>query len=239
MFQVDFKPFVHVLVTVLFPILMLQRDLLGSGWGVQELTGPTVAFMLSALVPGLYVLAMQFRNRRASPVWLLFTLSTLVNALSSFWWTEGLTFAVKDSSGSLFLAFSTLVSLLAGRPLFGFVVREYLSVAGEGEDRAVHAVLEGPARTLVQLSTVILFLKGLTVALVNTTVKYHMVQGRFGTEAFNQSLSGAVAVMVPVAYLATVTAYSLIFLVWKHRMGQHLHFPFSPQVLRRALQHLR
>ncbi|MFC5599566.1 hypothetical protein [Deinococcus cellulosilyticus] len=239
MFRLDLRPLRHLLVTVAFPVLVLQQDLFGTGWGVQDFAGPTFAFMISALVPALYVLGMQLGNRQASPVWLLFTLSTLVNALSSFWWTDGLTFAVKDSSGSLFLAVSTLTSLLVGKPLFRFVVREYLSVVPQLTADDLTRLLHGPVRTLVQQSTVVLFLKGLTVASVNTYVKFHMVKGSFGTEAFNQSLSLAVAVMVPVAYLATVTAYTLIFVLWKHKLGRHLTFPFSPQVLHQALLHVR
>ncbi|GGJ36351.1 hypothetical protein GCM10008938_23040 [Deinococcus roseus] len=200
---------------------------------MQVLT-PTFAFMLSALIPCLYLLVLQLRNRRASAVWLLFTLSTLINALASFWWIDGWTFALKDSSGSLFLATSTLVSLLLGKPLFGVVLREYLQLDRQSK-HAVEAFLQGPGQKLVVLSTRVLCLKGLTVATLNTLVKHQLVTAPFGTPEFNAQLAGAVAWMVPVAYLATTVAYSVIVLIWKVGLGAKLHFPFTPRVWTEAL----
>lgn len=224
----------HLLITVVFPVLVLQKDLFGTGYSFSLWLGPTGAFMLSALVPAGYVLGMQFKNRKVSPVWLLFTLSALINGLSSFWWTDGLTFALKDSSGSLFLATSTAVSLLIKKPLFGFVIREYLSVTGPLDPRVEH-FLQNRGHRLIVLSTVILMLKGLTVATLNTLVKFHLVTGPFGTPEFNQGLSLALAFMVPVAYLSTALAYTGIFVLWQWGLRGKLRFPFAPSEWSKAM----
>lgn len=225
----------NLLVTVVFPVLLLRPRLPGLDWGVSDLLSPPVTFMLAALIPCLYLLGLQLWKRQASAVWLLFTLSTVVNRLASFWWTDGLTFALKDSSGSLFLATSTLVSLLLGKPLFGVVLREYLHTV-PGSTSTTERFLQGPGRPLVSASTWVLCMKGFVVAVTNTLVKHHLVTAPFGTVLFNSQLSNAAFLMVPMAYLATGVAYTMILLVWKRGLGSNLHFPFAPRVWVQAMR---
>lgn len=205
----------NVMVTAFFPLVVLQKNLPGLDWGMHDLITPTGAFLLAALVPALYLLVQHFRSRKTSVLWLLVTLSTLINALMGFWWVSGLLFAIKDSSGSLFLATCTGLSLLVGRPLFGSILKEFLQPQTAQQEVTLEKFMHHPTgKRLIQLSTLLLCLKGLTVAGLNITLKHQMVKSTFGTASFNEELALAMGWMIPIAYLATGITYSLLGLVW-------------------------
>ncbi|GEM44502.1 hypothetical protein [Deinococcus cellulosilyticus] len=205
----------NLLMTALFPLVALQKKLPGLDWGLHELITPAGAFMVAALVPATYLLVQRWQSRKTSVLWLLVTVSTLLNALMGFWWVSGLLFALKDSSGSLFLATCTGLSLVLRRPLFGFILWEFLQPQGEVQQQVLRDFMEkGRGRQLVWFSTFLLCVKGLTVAGLNISIKFQLVKSPFGTPDFNAQLAEAMTLMIPIAYLATLVTYSVLFLVW-------------------------
>jgi hypothetical protein len=205
----------NLIFTVALPVLMLQHNLFGLGWGVYLWVGNIGAFMLAALIPFGYLLFSQTKHKTVSPLWLMVTTSALLGALAAFWWVGGIWFAIKDSLGSIFLALSALISMLFRKPLFYWVLLEFLGPKTPQERELLEwANKQKPVVFLTYSSTLLLMIKGSSVALLNIWVKYHTVTAAFGTPEFNGQLSRAITIMIPSAYLATTFTYSLITFFW-------------------------
>ncbi len=205
----------NLIFTVALPVLMLQQNLFGLGWGVYLWVGTIGAFMLAALIPFAYLLFAQIKHKTVSLLWTLVTYSALLGALAAFWWVDGLWFAIKDSSHSIFLALICFVSLIVKKPLFYWVLLELLNPQTPEEHKLLEwANLQKSVIFLTRSSTLLLMCKGTFVSLVNIWVKYHIVTARFKTLEFNQQLSHAIAIMIPLSYLTTALVYSLIIFLW-------------------------
>jgi hypothetical protein len=205
----------NLIFTVALPVLMLQQNLFGSNWGVHVWVGNIGAFMLAALTPFAYLLFAQSKRKTVSPIWIMVTTSALLGALAAFWLVGGIWFAIKDSLGSIFLALSALISIALKKPLFYWVLLEFLGPQTPQENKLLEwANTQKPVIFLTYSSTLLLMIKGSSVALLNIWVKYHTVTATFGTLEFNTQLSRAITIMIPTAYLATTFTYSLITFFW-------------------------
>ncbi|ULH14810.1 hypothetical protein MF271_12570 [Deinococcus sp. KNUC1210] len=209
-----------LIFTLIIPIGILSPNILGSGIKVAALlgggdTGNVRAYLLAALVPVVYVLWDILVNRNLSPVALLGGITALFSGALAFWYVDGFWYAIKDSARPIFTALFAFASAATAYPLFRIFL-DAASIAESPTHRAATQVAmksPGVARSLVQ-ATLVFGVIDLVGAVVNSVVNYHIVVGKFGSDAFNTQVAQANAVMrIPGLAISLVGAAIAFWLV--------------------------
>lgn len=190
-----------LIFTLVIPILILSKDMLGSGISVAELlgggeTGNIRAYLVAAFVPVVYVLVDLLVNRNVSPVALLGGAGAIFSGALAFWYVDGFWYAVKDSARSYLVGVLFLVSAFTSVPLFR-VFLDAMSVGEKPEDRAATGqAMRDPAvhRALV-LGTIAFAVVDLVGGVVNSVVNYQRVTAKFGSDDFNEQIAQVNAIM--------------------------------------------
>jgi len=196
---------------LILPIVLLRPHLPGLPGGLTGIIGPVPAYLTASLIPVTYILIGLLRHRHANTLTLMAAGSAVLAGALAFVPVSGVAFAVKDSSGSLFLLAVTTASLLLGRPFAAALLRVTLMPDTPGRAARLDALLQEPTMTrAVVTATRVLQLKAVTVASLNILVKVHIVTAPFGTGAFNAQLADATARMIPLAWLASAVSYPAV-----------------------------
>ncbi|AFZ69066.1 VC0807 family protein [Deinococcus peraridilitoris] len=207
-----------VVFTLIVPLACLRPVLPFTDQGLGMLVGPVAAYLTASLVPVTYLLLSVLLARRVNTVTTLAAASALMSGALAFWPLSGVAFAIKDSSGSLFLLMVTSGSLWLRRPLFTSILQVALLPGTPRQEMQLRTLLATPGMyDATRRATVALQLKALLVASTNIIVKSAMVSAPFGTQTFNSQLASATAVMIPLAYLASAAGYGLA--LWFIRRG--------------------
>jgi intracellular septation protein A len=108
-----------VLLGAVVPILVLSY--------LSDPVGAVPAYLLSALVPVVWVLAdLILVSRRFNFITAFLGLNAIVRGLLAFWFVDGAFYAFKDTVGSILIVLVFGGSLLLGRPLLGAFVAQAL-----------------------------------------------------------------------------------------------------------------
>ena len=152
--------------------------------------GAVPAYLLSALIPVVWVLAdLFFLSRRFNFITAFLGLNAIVRGLLAFWFVDGALYALKDTVGSILIVVVFGGSLVLGHPLLGAFVAQALDPRTPQQEASLERLFaERPlARTLL-ISTAGLALVNAASAVINFVLNLWIVTAPFGTEEFNSQV---------------------------------------------------
>ena len=168
-----------VLMGAVVPILVLTY--------LSDLLGAVAAYLISALIPTVWVLAdLLFVTRRFNFITSVLGLNAIVRGLLAFWFVDGALYAFKDTVGSILMVLVFGGSLLAGRPLLGAFVTQVLDPRTPGQEASLKRLFsERPMAKILLISTAMVALLNAVTALINFLLNLWIVTAPFGTGEFN------------------------------------------------------
>src|ERR671921_1171487 len=153
--------------------------------------GAVPAYLLSALIPGGWVLADLFLlSRRFNFITAFLGLNAIARGLLAFWFVDGALYAFKDTVGSILIVLVFGGSLVWGHPLLGAFVAQALDPRTPEQEASLERLFaeRSVARTLL-ISTAGLALLNAATAAINFVLNLWIVTAPFGTEEFNYQVA--------------------------------------------------
>jgi hypothetical protein len=172
------KLFLDIAVGAILPVLVLK-------YGTKPL-GELPAYLISALIPVLYVAIELAITRKLNVITTFMGLTAVVNGLLAFWFVGGWRYALKDSAamGAMFLLLAG--SAIVGRPLVVAMLAQAFSSARPVLNAPLRAVLRSAeVYPKVLIATWGMALMNLGLGVVNFALNYHYVFAAFPSEEFN------------------------------------------------------
>jgi hypothetical protein len=172
-----------VLLGAVVPILVLSY--------LSDPVGAVPAYLLSALVPVVWVLAdLTLVSRRFNFITAFLGLNAIVRGLLAFWFVDGALYAFKDTVGSILIVLVFGGSLLLGRPLLGAFVAQALDPRTPVQEASLKRLFaERPVARTLLVSTAGLALLNAATAAINFALNLWIVTAPFGTAEFNSQVA--------------------------------------------------
>jgi hypothetical protein len=172
-----------VLMGAVVPILVLTY--------LSDLLGAVAAYLISALIPVVWVLAdLLFVTRRFNFITAVLGLNAIVRGLLAFWFVDGALYALKDTIGSILMVLVFGGSLVAGRPLLGAFVAQALDPSTSKQEASLASLFsERPVAKTLLVSTAMIALLNAVTALINFVLNLWIVTAPFGTGEFNSQVA--------------------------------------------------
>ena len=194
-----------ILVGAVIPILILNN--------LSDRLGPTLAYVVAALIPVLYILAdTLFISRRFNVITTYAALGAIVRGALAFWFVDGTLFAIKDCASMLITAAAFLGSIAIGKPMMQFFMAQVFQADSPEKRTKVQALLaqSGVRRALVVGSAFVIVFSLLEAA-VNFGVVSNIVLASFGSGDFNVQVAQAHAYTRVPFILGSLVAFGLGF----------------------------
>lgn len=205
----SFKVLLDIMMGAVIPIAILQ-------WLSGPLT-PPVAYVVSALVPVVWVVAdLLVITKRFNFITSYTGLSAVVRGALAFWFVDGVLFAIKDTVGIALTVVLFGVSVVIGKPLLQYFLIQGLNPPTRADERQLGDLMRQPAlRRRFMTGTAFFAGVNVVIAALNFWLNLTIVVAPFGTEAFNQQVAQVNAIMrvvsVPeIALLVAVLAYAML-----------------------------
>lgn len=172
-----------MLLGAVVPILVLSY--------LSDPLGAVPAYLLSALVPVVWVLAdLSLVSRRFNFITAFLGLNAVVRGLLAFWFVDGALYALKDTVGSILVVLVFGGSLLLGRPLLGAFVAQALGPRTPEQEASLERLFaERPVARALLVGTAGLALLNAATAAINFLLNLRMVGAPFGTGEFNSQVA--------------------------------------------------
>ncbi|MBC7645780.1 MAG: hypothetical protein H7095_01530 [Pseudopedobacter sp.] len=201
-----------LLFTLAVPVTLLASKLPFTEFNFSDALGTRTAFVLAGLIPAAYILIDTWRTRKFNPVTALAAGSALTGGVLAFLQIDGWQFALKDSYASIFVTLVMGISLLGGRPFFGFVLRVAMLPDSPKKERALDRLLSAPtvAKALFW-GTLIIMLEAILNGTINFFVNLQNVVAQFGTKDFNAQVAGVNAIMRLPSIVLSLLAYGFAY----------------------------
>ncbi len=216
-----------LIFTLLIPISILSPSLslggihfLGSelqdgkavGFGVSDLIGTVLAYVIAALIPVAYILIDTLRTRVFNPITTVAASSALIGGGLAFLQIDGWQFALKDSYRPIVFAVIMLGSLALGKPFFAVFLRVAMQDMTEERKPLLEKLLSAPnvKRGLFQ-GTAAIGIESIIMAVINFVVNFNIVTAKFGTKDFNAMVAKANGVLYLPSTLASFAAFGLAY----------------------------
>ncbi len=182
------KLVLDIVMGTVVPILILNN--------LNEHLGTVGAYVAAALVPAAWVLIdLFFITKRFNFITSYIGASAIMSGLLTFWFVDGIRFAVKDSFGSILTVMVFGGSLIVGRPMMHYFFAQALYATSPRQVALLKGLFEEPTVSRAIRNGTILIL-GINVAAViaNFLLNLRIVTADFGTTLFNQQVAQVNAV---------------------------------------------
>ena len=202
-----------LLFTLVIPNLLLGKTFPTLNFGFKDLVGSNVTtYVVAALVPVTYTLIDLARSRKFNPVTVLAGSSAMIGGALAFLQVSGAAFALKDSYGSIFLAFVMGGSLLIGRPFFRVFFQAILMPENDRQRSLLARMWAHPAvKGGLVLGTLVIFLEAVAMGGLNFYQNLRIVKDTFGTDTFNEQVASVNLIMRVPSIVTSLGSFALAF----------------------------
>jgi hypothetical protein len=211
------KTFIDIIMGAVIPILILEWF---SG---PDRLGPIAAYVLAALVPVAWVFVdLFFVTKKFNFITSYVGFSSIVGGLLTFWFVDGLLYAIKDTIGLLIRVLIFGGSVIIGKPILKYFFIQALNADTPAKEQSLNQLFKEPSvDRSFGTATWIVVIETAIAAVVNFYLNLYMVLAVFGTEAFNQQVAQVnaitrVALSVPSMLAFMVAMWIMYRAVYRH-----------------------
>jgi len=211
------KTIVDIVMGAVVPIIILDRF---SG---PERLGAVTAYIVAALVPVAWVFVdLFFVTKKFNFITSYVGFSSIVGGLLTFWFVDGLLYAIKDTIGLLIRVLIFSGSVIVGRPILKYFFIQALNADTPAKEQSLNQLFEEPSvDRSFGAATWIVVVETAIAAVVNFYLNLRMVLAAFGTEAFNQQVAQVnaitrVALSVPSMLAFMIAMWMMYRAVYRH-----------------------
>ncbi|MEM7739089.1 MAG: VC0807 family protein [Deinococcota bacterium] len=202
------KFILDVMIGAVVPVLILDN--------LSNQLGTTTTYIVAALVPVAWVFIDLFLiTKRFNFVTTYTGVFALGGGLLTFWFVDGVQYAIKDTLGYVFTVLVFGLSILLGKPIMYYFTRQALNPTTRKQNKLLKTFFAVPNvyRSLVN-GTLIILSVSICSGIANFLLNLSMVTAEFGTVAFNEQVARTnaitrIALTIP-AYVALGAAILLI-----------------------------
>jgi hypothetical protein len=212
------KTILDIVMGAVIPIIILDR------FSAPNQLGAVTAYVIAALVPVAWVfIDLFFITRKFNFITSYVGFSSIVSGILTFWFVDGLLYAIKDTSGLLLRALIFGGSVLIARPILKYFFLQALNPDTPAKAAALDHLFGEPSvnRSFVQ-ATWIVAIETLLGAALNFYLNLSMVHAAFGTEAFNRQVAQVNAITRVALTVPSVLAFALAMWIMYRAVYQHL-----------------
>jgi hypothetical protein len=179
------KTFLDLIMGAVIPIIILDRF---SG---PDALGAIPAYILAAMVPVAWVVIdLFFITKKFNFITSYVGFTSLVSGLLTFWFVDGVLYALKDSVGLLLRALIFWFSLLLGQPLVKFFLMQVLQAETPEQEQKLSNFFAIPSiQRSFKTGTWIIVIETFLATIANFFLNWWMVVAPFGGEEFNQQVA--------------------------------------------------
>jgi hypothetical protein len=209
------KTVLDILMGAVIPILILSY--------LSETLGTITTYVVASLVPVSWVFLDLFLiTRRFNFITSYTGLFAVINGLLTFWFVDGLQYAIKDSVGFMVTVSLFGGSILIGKPFLKYFVIQSLNPDTPDRMQALDALLH-ERRVYRAVVTGSLIIAGVNVATgtINFFLNLAIVTAPFGTEQFNQQVAQVnaitrIALNIPEVLGIVAAVWLIIYQMYRH-----------------------
>jgi hypothetical protein len=177
------KTVLDIMMGAVVPILILSY--------LSETLGNITAYVIASLVPVSWVfLDLFFITRRFNFITSYTGLFAVINGLLTFWFVDGLYYALKDSVGFMVTVSLFTGSIVIGKPFLKYFVIQSLNPDTPARVAALDKLLhERSVYRAVVTGSLIIAGVNVVTGTINFFLNLSIVTASFGTEQFNQQVA--------------------------------------------------
>jgi hypothetical protein len=212
------KTIVDIIMGAVIPILILEWF---SG---PDRLGPIAAYVLAALVPVAWVFVdLFFVTKKFNFITSYVGFASIVGGLLTFWFVDGLQYAIKDTIGLLLRVLIFGGSVIFGRPILKYFFIQALNADTPAKEHALADLFEEPSvdRSFAT-ATWIVVIETAIAAVVNFYLNLRIVLAAFGTETFNQQVAQVNAITRVALSIPSVLAFMIAMWIMYRAVYKHL-----------------
>jgi hypothetical protein len=212
------KTIVDIIMGAVIPILILDRL---SG---PDQLGPIAAYVLAALVPVAWVfIDLFFVTKKFNFITSYVGFASIVGGLLTFWFVDGLLYAIKDTVGLLIRVLIFGGSVLIGRPILKYFFIQALNADTPAKEQSLTNLFAEPSvNRSFGTATWIVVIETAIAAVVNFYLNLRMVLAAFGTEAFNQQVAQVNAITRVALSVPSMLAFMIAMWIMYRAVYRHL-----------------
>jgi uncharacterized membrane protein len=179
------KTIIDIVMGAVIPIVILNRF---SG---PEALGAVNAYIVAAMVPVAWVfIDLFFITKKFNFITSYVGFTSLVGGLLTFWFVDGLLYAIKDTVGWLLRALIFGGSVLIAQPILKFFFVQALNADTPAKQQALDDLFgESGVRRSFNQATWLVVIETALAAAVNFYLNLRIVVAPFGGELFNQQVA--------------------------------------------------
>jgi hypothetical protein len=212
------KTIVDIVMGAIIPIIILNRF---SG---PDQLGAITAYVLAAMVPVAWVFVdLFFVTKKFNFITSYVGFTSIVGGLLTFWFVDGLLFAIKDTTGLLLRALIFGGSILLARPILKYFFIQALNPDTPAKAQALDELFteRSVGRSFVQATWIVVAETALA-AVINFYLNLRMVLAAFGTEAFNQQVAQVNAITRVALSVPSLLTFALAMWIMYRAVYRHL-----------------
>lgn len=209
------KLVLDILLGAVVPILILDR--------LSEPLGNIPAYILAAMIPVAWVfIDLFFITRKFNIITSYVGFTSLVSGLLTFWFVDGLLYAIKDTSGLVLRAAIFGGSVLIGRPIFKYFFIQALNPDTAEREQSLNELLRvSDVNRAIVVGTALIVVETLLSAAFNFYLNINMVTAAFDTLAFNQQIAQVnaitrIALTIPSFIVFGIAMWLIYRAIYRH-----------------------
>jgi hypothetical protein len=212
------KTIVDIIMGAVIPIIILDRL---SG---PEQLGPIAAYVLAAMVPVAWVFVdLFFVTKKFNFITSYVGFSSIVGGLLTFWFVDGLLYAIKDTIGLLIRVLIFGGSVVVGRPILKYFFIQALNADTPTKEQSLNDLFKEPSvDKSFRAATWIVVIETAIAAVINFYLNLQMVLAAFGTEAFNQQVAQVNAITRVALSVPSMLAFMIAMWIMYRAVYRHL-----------------
>ena len=212
------KTIVDIVMGAIIPIIILNQ------FSSPDRLGPIAAYVLAAMVPVAWVFVdLLFVTRKFNLITSYVGFASIVGGLLTFWFVDGVLFAIKDTIGLLLRALIFSGSIALARPILKYFFIQALNPDTPSKTQALDKLFAEPSvGWSFVLATWLVVAETAIAAVVNFFLNLRMVLAPFGTEAFNQQVAQVNAITRVALSVPSVLTFGIAMWIMYRAVYRHL-----------------
>ncbi|MGD1896754.1 MAG: VC0807 family protein [Phormidesmis sp.] len=184
------KLVLDIVIGAVIPVLILNN--------LNEQLGTVMTYIAAAMVSVAWVLIDLFLiTRRFNFISSYVGTFAIGRGLLSFWFVDGLLYAIKDSAGFIFATLIFGGSMLLRRPIMYYFIVQGFNPSSLKQERSLKRLLkESRVRRALLQGTKLVLIVSILSGLANFFLNLKIVEASFGTVAFNQQVAQVNAITI-------------------------------------------
>ncbi len=210
------KLILDIILGAVIPIAILSY--------LSEPMGAIPAYILAALIPVGWVFAdLFFITRRFNFITSYIGAAAIIRGLLTFWFVDGLLFAIKDTAG-FFVAIAVFGgSVIIRRPIMTQFFIQALNPDTPQRERSLETLLDtSSVHRALMIGSMIIVGVNILAALANFFLNLFIVTATFGTDLFNQQVAQVNAITRIALTIPDMLGFGVALWLVYHELYKHL-----------------